>query len=54
MNDAEYNFYLTHIQFNNEEINNNCNQKEISNNNIKKRYSNSYNTSFNNTRQNII
>ncbi len=54
MNDAEHNFYLTHIKFNNEEIINNRNQKEISKNNIKKRYTHSSNSLFNNTRQNFI
>ena len=54
MNDAEDNFYLTHIKFNNEEIINNINQKEIYKKNIKKKYNHSYNTSFNNTRQNFI
>ena len=36
MNDAEDNFYLTHIKFNDEEIINNINQKEIYKKNIKK------------------
>ena len=54
MNDAEHNFYLTHIKFNNEEIINSINQEEIFKKNIKKRYNHSYNTTFNNIKQNFI